>query len=44
MARLAVAWAVLFLLAGCGGSDKGAAVRQPGPGHVLWINAAAERG
>src|SRR3954453_3920818 len=40
MARLAVAWAVLFLLAGCGGSDKGAAVRQPG---VQYSPAAAHR-
>jgi CubicO group peptidase (beta-lactamase class C family) len=40
MARLAVAWAVLFLLAGCGGSDKGAAVQQPG---VKYSPAAAHR-
>src|SRR4051812_5499646 len=40
MARLAVAWAVLFLLAGCGGSDKGAAVRQPG---VKYSPAAVHR-
>jgi D-alanyl-D-alanine carboxypeptidase len=31
---------VLFLLAGCGGSDKGAAVRQPG---VKYSPAAADR-
>jgi D-alanyl-D-alanine carboxypeptidase len=30
MARLAVACAVLLALAGCGGADKGAAVRAPG--------------
>ena len=40
MARLAVAWAVLLLLAGCGGSDKGAAVQQPG---VKYSPAAAHR-
>jgi D-alanyl-D-alanine carboxypeptidase len=37
---LAVAWAVLFLLAGCGGSDKGAAVRDSG---VKFSAAAAHR-
>jgi D-alanyl-D-alanine carboxypeptidase len=40
MVRLAVAWALLFLFAGCGGSDKGAAVRQPG---VKYSPAAAHR-
>ena len=30
MARLAVAWAVVLALVGCGGADKGAAVRAPG--------------
>jgi D-alanyl-D-alanine carboxypeptidase len=40
VARLAVACAVLVLLAGCGGSDKGAAVRQPG---VRFTPAAAQR-
>jgi D-alanyl-D-alanine carboxypeptidase len=40
MARLAVAWVVLFLLAGCGGADKGAAVQQPG---VKFSPAAAHR-
>lgn len=40
MARLAVAWAVLLALVGCGGSDKGAAVQQPG---VKYSPAAAHR-
>jgi hypothetical protein len=40
MARLAVAWAVLLALAGCGGADKGAAVRAPG---VKLTPAAAHR-
>jgi D-alanyl-D-alanine carboxypeptidase len=40
MARLALACAVLVLLAGCGGSDKGAAVREPG---VRLTPAATER-
>src|SRR4029079_17817042 len=40
MGRLAVAWAVLFLLAGCGGSDKGAPARAPG---VQFTPAAAPR-
>jgi D-alanyl-D-alanine carboxypeptidase len=40
MARLAVAWAVLVLFAGCGGSDKGAAARAPG---VRYSPAAAHR-
>src|SRR3954465_15492948 len=44
MARLALACAVLVLLAGCGGSDKGAAVREPGvrltPGAAHRLEAA----
>ena len=40
MARVAVAWAVLLALAGCGGADKGAAVRAPG---VKLTPAAAHR-
>jgi D-alanyl-D-alanine carboxypeptidase len=40
MARLAVAWAVLLALVGCGGGDKGAAVRAPG---VKYTPAAAHR-
>jgi D-alanyl-D-alanine carboxypeptidase len=40
MAGLAVACAVLFLLAGCGGSDRGAAVQLPG---VKFSPAAADR-
>ena len=40
MARLAVAWAVLLALVGCGGADKGAAVRAPG---VKYSPAAAHR-
>ena len=40
MARLAVAWAVLLALVGCGGADKGAAVRAPG---VKLTPAAAHR-
>jgi len=37
---LAVACAVLFALAGCGGADKGATVRAPG---VKYSPAAAHR-
>jgi D-alanyl-D-alanine carboxypeptidase len=40
VARLALACAVLVLLAGCGGSDKGAAAREPG---VRYTPAAAHR-
>jgi D-alanyl-D-alanine carboxypeptidase len=40
MTRLAVAWAVLLALAGCGGADNGAAVRAPG---VKLTPAAAHR-
>jgi D-alanyl-D-alanine carboxypeptidase len=40
MARLAVACAVLLALVGCGGADKGAAVRAPG---VKLTPAAAHR-
>ena len=40
MARLALACIVLVLLAACGGSDKGAAVQQPG---VKYSPAAAHR-
>jgi D-alanyl-D-alanine carboxypeptidase len=44
MARLALACAVLVLLAGCGGADKGAAVREPGvrltPAAVHRLDAA----
>jgi D-alanyl-D-alanine carboxypeptidase len=40
MARLAVAFAVLLALGGCGGADKGAAVRAPG---VKLTPAAAHR-
>jgi D-alanyl-D-alanine carboxypeptidase len=40
MARLAVACAVLLALAGCGGADKGVAVRAPG---VKYSPAAAHR-
>jgi D-alanyl-D-alanine carboxypeptidase len=40
MSRLAVAWAVLLALAGCGGADKGAAVRASG---VKLTPAAAHR-
>jgi D-alanyl-D-alanine carboxypeptidase len=40
MARLAVAWAVLLALVGCGGADKGGAVRDSG---VKLTPAAAHR-
>jgi D-alanyl-D-alanine carboxypeptidase len=40
MARLAVAWAVVLALVGCGGADKGAGVRAPG---VEYSPAAAHR-